>query len=127
MILLDTHVVRWALMDSARLGRHARRLIQEAEVRYISAVTHLEITLKSSVMDLRSPDNLEEVAMDAGLTPLAFEARHAHAVSRFPQLARHDPFDRMLLAQADVERLTFLTAEGALLALDQPWIIDATT
>lgn len=126
MILLDTHVVRWALEDIPRLGRQARRTIQNADIRYISAITHVEIAIKSGVSDVRAPVDLAEVAVRAGMTPLPFEDRHAKALGRFPQLARHDPFDRMLLAQADVDRLAFVTADQKLLALDQSWIIDAT-
>ena len=44
---------------------------------------------------------------------------------RFPALVRHDPFDRMILAQAEAERMTLLTADRTLLVLGQTWIVDA--
>lgn len=128
MILLDTHVVLWSLMPRARerVGPRTRQIIDDAGVRYLSAVTHVEVAVKKLLVKLRVPDELPMHAAAAGFTALPFEDRHAQAIHRFPALDRHDPFDRMLVAQADVERLVFITADRVLLDLDQPWIIDAT-
>ncbi|MCW2855687.1 MAG: hypothetical protein JWR52_1302 [Marmoricola sp.] len=126
MILLDTHVVLWSLARESRLGRSARRVVSSADVLYISALTHAELAIKGPHINLHLPGNLARLAADAGFVALPFEDRHAAAVNRFPQLERHDPFDRMLVAQADVDRLPLLTANQALLSLEQPWIIDAT-
>jgi PIN domain nuclease of toxin-antitoxin system len=126
VILLDTRTVLWALSRPDRLGGRAQRLVAQADVRYISVLTHMELEIKRSQIDLRMPVDLVSAAADAGFTALPLEDRHARAMNQFPQLERHDPFDRMLVAQADVDRLTLLTADRVLLALDQPWIVDAT-
>lgn len=60
----------------------------------------------------------------AGLTELPFRASHAEEVGRLPALARHDPFDRMLLAQASAEGMRFLTSDAALLGHGLDWVVD---
>lgn len=126
MILLDTHVLLWVLARGDRIGPQARRVTEQAGVRYVSAVTFAEIAIKGARNKLRAPGNLSELITDLGFVPLPLDARHASGLRRFPTLGRHDPFDRLLVAQADVDRLTLLTADSTLLALEQPWIIDAT-
>lgn len=66
-----------------------------------------------------------EAAHRAGLRELPFRERHAVTMSQFPQLARHDPFDRMLLAQAQAEDLMLLTSDRVLLGLGHDWVVDA--
>lgn len=63
-----------------------------------------------------SDDLLEDVAA-AGLKNLSFDVVHADALANFPALSKHDPFDRMLIAQAQVEGMTLLTSDAALLSL----------
>ncbi|MCW2785023.1 MAG: hypothetical protein JWP74_1540 [Marmoricola sp.] len=126
MILVDTHVLLWSLARPDRIGSRARRLISRTDVRYVSAVSHAEVTIRGARNKLKAPPGLAELVTSAGFINLPFEARHATGLGHFPSLARHDPFDRMLVAQASVDELTLLTADHALLALDQPWIIDAT-
>ena len=52
-------------------------------------------------------------------------AKAGKPIAEFPELIGHDPFDRVLLAQAKVEQLDFLTADRRLLARDFDWILDA--
>lgn len=125
MILLDTHVVLWAVADERKLGTHARRVIGSTVTRYVSAVTHAELGIKAARNKIRLPAGLPGLLEQAGFAPLPFEARHARGFGRFPALDGHDPFDRMIVAQADVDGLTLLTADRTLLGLGQPWIIDA--
>lgn len=75
---------------------------------------------------LRLPPDLPARLSEIGLDGLPFSDAHAAGLYQFPGLVSHDPFDRMLMAQAVVERADFLTADGTLLALDLPWIVDAT-
>lgn len=60
-----------------------------------------------------------------GLTELPLSGAHAAAVAELPALARHDPFDRLLLAQALVERGRLLTVDRRLLGLGLAWVVDA--
>jgi len=69
--------------------------------------------------------NLTEIISESGLVLLDFKADHAETVPDFPSLVRHDPFDRMLLAQASAEGMTFLTADTTLLGLNLPFVVDA--
>jgi len=57
--------------------------------------------------------------------PLSITAEHAEAIQDFPELVRHDPFDRLLVAQASRTGLRLLTADQTLLGLGRDFIIDA--
>lgn len=123
MILLDSHVVLWALTDDPRLGAEARRLIATTPTRYVSSITHVEITIKAMLGKLTVPDDLPDRLTALGLESLPFTSRHAQGLTVFADLIRHDPFDRMLLAQAHVDGLRLITGDRRLLGFDQ--VIDA--
>lgn len=125
-MLLDSQVVLWSVGDGPRLGSRARELIDGASARYVSTVTHVELTIKTMTGKLGTPADFPELLRSVGFDTLALEDRHVVGLRAFETLAGHDLFDRMLLAQAHVDKLDFLTADRRLLALDQPWIIDAT-
>jgi len=124
--LLDTHTVLWAVAKPSRIGAQARAHIQSSTACYVSAVTHMELAIKTARNQLRLPDGFQDHLDSAGFSRLPLEDRHAPALRLFPALDGHDPFDRMLIAQAHVDGLTFVTADRTLLALELPWIIDAT-
>ncbi|MCZ4499997.1 MAG: hypothetical protein JWQ74_2552 [Marmoricola sp.] len=125
-MLLDSQVVLWSVTDGPRLGSRARHLIQEATSCFVSTLTHVELTAKTMQGTLATPPDLPELLRSFGFAALPLEDRHVVGLRAFESLVGHDPFDRMLLAQALVDKLDFLTADGRLLALDLPWIIDAT-
>jgi len=116
-LLLDTHVFLWLLDDSPRLTREARRRItHEASECYVSAVSFWEIAIKAR---LRRKDfrvdvaTLVDAASASGLNPLPFLPQHAVRVA---SLAAHhtDPFDRALVAQAQIEPMLLLTHDRQL-------------
>ena len=72
------------------------------------------------------PDDLEAVVSEQGFSMLPVTAAHAGALDRFPDLVKHDPVDRMLIAQALFEGHDLLTADRVLLTTDYAWVIDAT-
>jgi PIN domain nuclease of toxin-antitoxin system len=122
-LLLDTHVVLWALTDSTRLTSAARDLILDSgnDV-YFSAATIWEIAIKHSLARARMPVSGSEAAKlfaEAGYVELRVTAKHAAAVEALPPL-HADPFDRMLVAQARLEPLSLLTHDRQLLAYGQP-------
>lgn len=125
-MLLDTHVLLWLVDDSPRLGVDARRRISGAASVFASAVSHTELVIKSMLGRLSLPDDLGTRLSDQGLRPLPFTDAHAAAITEFPALSHHDPFDRMLLAQASVEGLLFVTADARLIDLQLPWVVAAT-
>lgn len=127
MILLDTHATLWLVRDPHLLGERARVAIGTSDSVCYSAISFAEIVIKEMVGKIKVPAELEAMFVDAGLQPLSLTPAHAQAIRDFPELVGHDPFDRLLLAQALVERADFLTADRRLLALDRDWILDART
>ena len=114
-LLLDTHVLLWWLDDPAKISDTARTAIRGPEnAVYVSAVTVWEIVIKKTLGKLDAPDNLDEVLRACQFSPLPIAIEHALAVQGIP-LYHHDPFDRMLIAQANVEGLTIATRDSDIL------------
>jgi len=74
---------------------------------------------------LSVPADLSSRLTAQGLVPLRITAEHAEAIRDFPELVRHDPFDRLLVAQASREGLRLLSADQVLLGLGRDYIVDA--
>ena len=114
-LLLDTHAFLWFVAGDERLGRRARRTIEDDESEpLLSAASVWEMAIKAGLGRLTLPATVEEyVAMKLaeGYTILPVEWPHAAAVERLP-LHHRDPFDRLLAAQALVERLPLVTADS---------------
>lgn len=113
-LLLDTHVVLWWLSDDDRLSESARRLIANPGNHVaVSAASVWEMAIKSSIGKLSMPDDAGKAILDCGFAPLAITMEHAARVAELP-LHHRDPFDRMLVAQAQLEGLDLVTAEAGL-------------
>jgi PIN domain nuclease of toxin-antitoxin system len=113
--LLDTGVWLWSLIDAERINPKARQLIAEgSEELYLSAASSWEISIKSALGRLRlplPPARLIPQALAAqGVRPLPITHTHALGVSDLPPYHR-DPFDRLLIAQAQAEGMAILTAD----------------
>jgi PIN domain nuclease of toxin-antitoxin system len=109
-LLLDTHVVLWWLADDEALGDDIKdRLDHEPSV-YVSAATIWEVAIKQAIGKLSGPPGLPERIRDCGFIPLPMNAEHAIIAGRLP-LVHRDPFDRMLVAQAQREELTLVTRD----------------
>jgi PIN domain nuclease of toxin-antitoxin system len=127
MLLLDSHCAYWLLVGSSRMGSDARRRIDEATAVHVSAVTVWEMSIKSLTGKIDLPDRFVEALTAQGLTHLPITSEQAEGVRTLPDaLRRHDPFDRLLVAQARALGLTLLTADRVLLGLDLPFVVDAT-
>lgn len=112
-LLLDTHVLLWALEDDPTLSPAARSaIIDGGNLVFVSAATAWEITIKKALGKLRAPTTgyLEELQRHR-FTPLDITTEHALAVEALP-LHHADPFDRILVAQAQVERLALVTRDA---------------
>jgi PIN domain nuclease of toxin-antitoxin system len=120
-ILLDTHVLIW-WDENARLSRAARDAIESADEVYVSAVTGWEIALKASLGKLRPVRTVADAIADSEFTELPLRLLHTEALARLPWHHR-DPFDRMLIAQAQSQRLTLVTRDRAFAAYDLPLIL----
>jgi PIN domain nuclease of toxin-antitoxin system len=125
MLLLDSQVLLWVLDDNPRLGARAKAAINAATLVHVSAATVWELTIKTMLGKLTIPGDLTSTLIAQGLTPLNITPGHAEAVRDFPELTRHDPFDRLLVAQAGQTGLTLLTADHVLLGLDRSFVLDA--
>ena len=115
-LLLDTHVLIW-WDEGARLSAKARSAIESAEQVYISAVSGWEIAIKTALGKLRPTRTVADAAAESGFEELPLRLRHTEALLQLPALHR-DPFDRMLVAQAQSERLTIVTRDPAFGAYD---------
>jgi len=126
-ILLDTHSLLWLLNTPGGrvFGDQAKQSLQAADTVLVSSINLLEINIKAMLGKLQPPVDLLPDIDKAGLEMIDFTSRHAAAILNFPELARHDPFDRMLLAQARVEGLSLLTSDSFLLKQGLDFILDA--
>jgi PIN domain nuclease of toxin-antitoxin system len=125
VILLDTHVALWVDQEPERLGPGARSRIENESRTCFSGVLAMETTMKQMLGRWRVPGDLPQRLVAAGLEDLPLTSAHAAAMTEFPELARHDPFDRLYVAQAHSERATLMTSDRRLLGLGHDWILDA--
>jgi len=115
-LLLDTHVLLWALLNDPRLSNAQAEAISTGEV-YLSSASVWEIGIKRALGKLDVPQTVFEIAVDAGCRPLPISWTHAEAAAALP--SHHtDPFDRMLIAQARCERLSLASSDRKLSAYD---------
>ncbi|MFL5873276.1 MAG: type II toxin-antitoxin system VapC family toxin [Solirubrobacterales bacterium] len=110
-LLVDTHVVLWHVLDDARLGPGPTATIEDAGAEVVISVASLwEIAIKTALGKLEAPDDLPALVESLGFELMPVTSEHAWAVRQLPHHHR-DPFDRLLIAQAQVERLPILTAD----------------
>lgn len=121
-LLLDTHILIWALNEDLKLPDKARELILDPDnAIYYSAVSIWEIAIKHAL----HPENvaftgkeLSWYCREAGFLPVEMRDKHVYALETIARPdgapAHHDPFDRMLIAQAKAENLSFLTHDSLL-------------
>jgi PIN domain nuclease of toxin-antitoxin system len=110
-------VLLWAAEDT--LDAASWRRIDGADEVAVSVASIWEIEIKRAAGKLHAPPDVGERALDQGFAPLVIDFAHALAAGRLPP-HHHDPFDRMLVAQARVEGMTLATADGALAEYDVP-------
>ena len=119
-VLADTHVLLWALADSPLLSTRARDVLADSDNEcWASSASVWEIAIKtlSGKYRLGFPLTRLESAIDAaGFEPLDITIRHTAAIGRVA-LPHSDPFDRLLLAQCEIETLRLLTADRMLTSL----------
>jgi PIN domain nuclease of toxin-antitoxin system len=113
-LLLDTHTLLWALVAPNRLSQDATEAIaaEESEV-IVSIVSPWEMAIAKALGRMDPPDDLEAQIEERRFALLPVSLRHTHAIETLPHHHR-DPFDRMLVAQAQVEGLTIVTVDRLL-------------
>ncbi len=109
-LLLDTNALLWLLAGDPRLGAQARHEVEAAAELVVSAASLWEIAIKVSIGKLTALPELPAVLAEAGVRRLGIEDEHLRRLESLPWHHR-DPFDRLLIAQAQAEALTVLTAD----------------
>ena len=122
-LLLDTHVLLWILTDDARLPGDVRSLIltEDAEL-FFSAASIWEISIKNALKRADfpyDPSIVRKALLDNGYAELPITGEHSVFVGSLPAL-HADPFDRMLVAQANVEGMLLVTHDSKLVAYPGP-------
>jgi PIN domain nuclease of toxin-antitoxin system len=115
-LLLDTHVLLWAVLNDPRLTAAQRAAITTGDL-YVSAASVWEIGIKRALGKLTIPDDLFRVVNDAGCRPLPMSWTHAEAAGSLPP-HHADPFDRMLIAQAKCEGLVLVSSDARMTPYD---------
>ena len=115
-ILLDTHMLLWAISGSAKLPSKARKMIVDPDNEiYISIISPWEVELKHIKHPDRMPigsDKLLEYCSKAGYSRLSIRPDHIRLLSSLPPKIHADPFDRMLICQAEAEDMILLTCDS---------------
>lgn len=117
-LLIDTHAALWLLGEDKRLSSSADQMLTDASNEVLlSAAVVWEVAIKQSLGKLDAPDGFSALLMDAGAMPLPVTIEHARAVSALPWHHR-DPFDRLLVAQAILEKVAIISSDDRLHAYD---------
>ena len=112
-VLLDTHLLLWALSSPEKLSKRARQRIESSDV-FASAASIWEISIKSALGKLDADPNEVLAGVEpAGFDHLSIVGGHAAKVAALPPIHK-DPFDRLLVAQAKYEPMILLTDDDLL-------------
>jgi PIN domain nuclease of toxin-antitoxin system len=112
-LLVDTHAFLWFLAGDHRLSRKAVKAIEASDEWWLSAASVWELAIKSSLGRLTLPSPVLDylsAKVREGLRVMPIEWPHAAAVERLP-FHHRDPFDRLIVAQAQFDRLTIVTKD----------------
>ena len=120
--LLDSHILIWLDSGNNRLRPPLLETLRRAEQRYLSAVTAWELSLKQAAGKLRLRTPVGAMLETFRLLELPVTIRHGDQAALLP-LHHRDPFDRMLVAQALVEDLILVTADGVLAQYGVPVLL----
>jgi PIN domain nuclease of toxin-antitoxin system len=120
--LLDTHTFLWWLLDAPRLSAGARSILADGgNALLFSAASAYELTLKAQSGRLTLPEPADAYIPSRlvanAFEPMPIELAHALRAGTLPAIHR-DPFDRLLVAQAQIEGLPILTADPAISRYD---------
>jgi PIN domain nuclease of toxin-antitoxin system len=115
-LLLDTHCWLWAMHSPEKLNIKVRKLLENPETElYLSAASVWEASIKQALGKLKIPEPLEIYfstrMREERILELPVLIRHAAKVGELPHHHR-DPFDRILIAQAQCENLPIVTADS---------------
>jgi PIN domain nuclease of toxin-antitoxin system len=115
-VLLDTHVLIWLVEGDKNLSTVARSAIEDEDNSlYLSISSLWEITIKLSLgkldLQLSVDEMVESFLIPGGIEILQIETSHLSILRDLP-LHHRDPFDRLIIAQAQAENMTLISADG---------------
>ncbi len=130
-ILLDTHILLWAVSNDVRLPEKAKKLIENMENDiYYSMLSLWEVEIKYLAHPNAMPvsaKELSEYCVESGYQKLPFRESHIFAMAGLEREegtpAHKDPFDRMLICQASVENMIFVTHDSLIAGYREPCIL----
>jgi len=115
--LVDTHILLWVLNADSRLADHHRDIFLAGEDVIVSAISVAEIAIKKSLGKITLAGDIVDLLRSNGIPILGVNELHAARLEHLP-LHHRDPFDRLLIAQAQIEGLTLVTADRHFSAYD---------
>lgn len=116
--LLDTHIILWWMTDNKRLSKDALHLLSNPDnVIFVSSISIWELAIKISLGKLDMSPQFFVLLEQESFKELPITHKHALGLIDLPKIHR-DPFDRMLIAQARVEKMTLITTDKDILRYD---------
>jgi len=107
--IIDTHILLWWLNDASKLSSHVKDIISKSSnIIYVSSASLWEIRIKQSIGKIDLPNNFQNVLDSQGFKYLNIKPEHTHEIINLPMYHR-DPFDRMIIAQARLEKFYIIT------------------
>ena len=123
--LLDTHVIIWMVEDSPNLPLAIREIIKNPENQVvICSISLWEIAIKMNIGKLTlglTFDELVDILRNGDFDFMQVEDEYLSCLSKLPLLHK-DPFDRLLVSTAIVEKMTFITMDENIQKYDVPWV-----
>ena len=113
-VLLDTHALVWWLEGREKLSARARRAIEDSDTTvFVSAASAWELAIKTQIGKFKSAElvsDLDAQVREEGFVELPISIEHALQAGNLAS-AHKDPFDRMLIAQAQIEKLPIVSRD----------------
>jgi PIN domain nuclease of toxin-antitoxin system len=117
-LLLETHTFLWWLNDDTKLGPEARQAITKpGNIVFVSAASAWEIAVKRASGKLAAPGDIADWIEQSSFIDLPIEVEHAVASAELPK-HHNDPFDRLLVAQAQLEDMTLVASDDEITKYD---------
>ena len=113
MYLLDTHAMLWYLRDSLELSASAHSLIDKAEYVVVSIASFWEVAIKQSIGKIQlcmTIPELESLCLDRAIQVLPIQSAVLEQIKSLPKI-HGDPFDRLIIAQAQIGKMTIITRD----------------
>ena len=114
MYILDTHTLLWLFDEDENLSSSAKNIILTEDTLYVSIVTFWEIAIKQNIEKLKleyTPSELITLAEHQAISVLQISPKHLDTIRTLEKI-HNDPFDRLIIAQAQCEDMTIITKDS---------------